>query len=117
MLHRLCGAALLVPRGVPIVPAIVALGLVCGLAAGPIMRLPAFVLQPATRAFGMGLFYATFYLGMMIGPAIGGRCATWAGTAAAAFDFGAAVLLACPMVLWGFHHVARAIAPPALSTP
>ncbi|HJZ43236.1 MAG TPA: MFS transporter [Hyphomicrobiaceae bacterium] len=107
---------LLVPRGPAIVPAIVALGLVCGLAAGPIMSLPAIVLEPATRAFGMGLFYATFYLGMMIGPVLGGKYATWAGTAAAAFDFGAATLLACPIVLWGFHRLARVVAPPALSS-
>jgi predicted MFS family arabinose efflux permease len=109
-------AALLVviSRGAPIVATIVALGLVSGLAAGPIMRLPAIVLEPERRAFGMGLFYAVYYLAMMVGPALGGRVATWASTAAGAFDFGAAMILACPLLLWGFHRLARSIVQPKL---
>jgi MFS family permease len=103
---------LIISRGAPLVPTMVALGLVCGLAAGPIMRLPALVLEPEQRAFGMGVFFTVFYLVMMAGPVLGGRCATWAGTAAGAFDFGAAVVLACPLLLWGFHRLARAIVQP-----
>ena len=42
---------------------------------------------------------------MMLGPVIGGACAKWAGSAAAAFDFGAAMILACPLILWGFNRI------------
>ena len=61
------------------------------------MSLPARVLQPATRAIGMGVFYTVYYAAMMLGPVVGGACAKWAGSAAAAFDFGAAMILACPV--------------------
>jgi MFS family permease len=84
---------------------VVALGLFSGLAAGPILSLPALVLQPATRAIGMGVFYTLFYVAMMLGPVVGGACAKWTGSAAAAFDFGAIVILACPVLLWGFNRI------------
>src|SRR5262245_35789478 len=73
----------------PVFPVIVALGIVSALPSGPIMSLPARVLSPEMRAVGMGLFYTIFYLGMMVGPAVGGSYASWVGTAGAAFDFGA----------------------------
>ena len=93
------------PRSGAVVPTIVPLGLVCGQPAGPIMSLPARVLQPATRAVGMGVFYTVYYATMMLGPVVGGACAKWSGSAAAAFDFGAAVLLACPLLLWTFKRM------------
>ena len=43
---------------------------------------------------------------MMLGPIVGGACAKWTGSAAAAFDFGAVVLLACPLLLWAFNRIA-----------
>ena len=89
---------------------VVALGLISGLPAGPIMSLPARVLQPQTRAIGMGLFFTVYYAAMMLGPVIGGACAKWAGSAAAAFDFGAAMILLCPLILWGFNRIAHPIA-------
>ena len=73
------------------------------------MSLPARVLQPATRAIGMGLFYTMYYAAMMLGPVFGGACAKWFGSAAAAFDFGAAVLLACPVILGGSTGFRRAL--------
>jgi hypothetical protein len=69
------------------------------------MSLPARVLQPATRAVGMGLFFATYYGCMMLGPVIGGALAKWTGSAAAAFDFGAAMALACPVLLVAFNRI------------
>lgn len=93
------------PRNDAVIPTVVAIGLVCGHPAGPIMSLPARVLQPATRAIGMGLFYTVYYAAMMLGPVIGGALAKWTGSAAAAFDFGAAVILACPLILWGFNRI------------
>ena len=87
---------MLLPRSGAVIPTVIALGLICGLPAGPIMSLPARVLQPATRPIGMGIFYTVYYAAMMLGPVAGGACAKWAGNAAAAFDFGAAVMLALP---------------------
>jgi MFS family permease len=100
---------ILLPRSGAVIAITIALGLVCGLPAGSIMSLPARVLQPATRAIGMGLFFTVYYAGMMLGPAIAGACAKWVGSAGAAVDFGAAVVLACPVVLWGFNRIAAAI--------
>jgi predicted MFS family arabinose efflux permease len=93
-------------RSSAVLASVIALGLVSGLPAGPIMSLPARALQPATRAIGMGIFYTVYYAAMMLGPVIGGACAKWSGSAAAAFDFGAAVVLACPVLLWGFNRIA-----------
>jgi MFS family permease len=95
----------MLPRSGAVVLTVTALGLVCGLPAGPILSLPARVLEPATRAIGMGVFYTLYYATMMLGPVVGGACAKWAGSAAAAFDLGAAVLLVCPVLLWGFNRI------------
>ena len=95
----------LLPRTGAVVLMVIALGLVSGLPAGPIMSLPARVLQPQTRAIGMGLFFTIFYACMMLGPVVGGACAKWAGSAAAAFDFGALTILACPLILWRFNRI------------
>jgi MFS family permease len=97
---------LLLSHGDAEILAIIALGLLGGLPAGPMLSLPARVLQPATRAIGMGLFYTLYYAAMMVGPAIGGACAKWTGSAGAAFDFGAVVLVACPLLLWVFNRIA-----------
>jgi MFS family permease len=98
------------PRSGVVILTVTALGLVCGQPAGPILSLPARVLQPATRAIGMGVFYTLYYATMMLGPVVGGACAKWAGSAGAAFDFGAAVLLVCPVLLWGFNRITEAAA-------
>ena len=97
------------PRSGAVVLTVVGLGLVSGQPAGPILSLPARLLRPATRAIGMGLFYTIYYVTMMLGPAVGGACAKWAGSAAAAFDFGATVILACPLLFWGFNRIAAII--------
>jgi MFS family permease len=94
-----------------IIPAVIAIGLVSGLPAGPIMSLPARVLQPATRAIGMGIFYTVYYAAMMLGPMIGGGAAKSTGSAAAAFDFGAVVLVACPLLLLLFNRITQAVRP------
>ena len=82
------------------------MGLISGQPAGPMMSLPARVLLPGTRAIGMGVFYTFYYGVMMLGPVIAGACATWSGSAGAAFDFGAAMLLACPLLLLAFNRIA-----------
>jgi predicted MFS family arabinose efflux permease len=70
------------------------------------LSLPARVLTPPTRAIGMGVFYTVYYVAMMLGPMLGGAAAKWSGSAAAAFDFGALVLLACPLLLLAFNWIA-----------
>ncbi|MBR1172619.1 MFS transporter [Bradyrhizobium sp. KB893862 SZCCT0404] len=84
---------------------LVLIGLVGGFPAGPIMSLAARVLAPETRAIGMGVFYTLFYAAMMLGPAIAGRLAKSAGTAAAALDLGALAVLACPALMWLFERI------------
>jgi MFS family permease len=103
-------AALMIalPRSDAVILTVAALGLISGQPAGPIMSLPARVLQPATRAIGMGLFFTVYYGAMMLGPVIGGACAKWTGSAAAAFDFGAVMILLCPLILWGFNRIPAA---------
>jgi MFS family permease len=98
-------------HGDAVISTVIALGLLTGLPAGPIMSLPARVLRPETRPIGMGVFYTAYYATMMLGPALGGACAKWAGSAAAAFDFGAAAILACPILLWGFNRISGDYSP------
>ena len=92
------------------IPVFIALGIIGGLPAGSIMSLPAGVLAPNTRAIGMGLFYTVFYLGMGAGPIAAGWIATSAGSASAAFDFGAVMLLACVPSLWIFSRLSATAA-------
>ena len=104
-------AALMIalPRSGAVILTVAALGLISGQPAGPIMSLPARVLRPQTRAIGMGLFFTMFYGCMMLGPVLGGACAKWAGTAAAAFDFGAAMILLCPLILWALNRIPQMV--------
>ena len=85
-----------------VVPIFIVLGLVSGLAAGPIMSLPARTLAPPTRALGMGVFLTIFYSIMMIAPWAAGAIAAKSGSARATFDFGATLLLFCCLLLLGF---------------
>jgi MFS family permease len=104
---------LALPRSDAVIAVVIALGLVGGLPAGPIMSLPASTLAPATRAIGMGIFYTVYYAVMMLGPVIGGACAKWYGTAGAAFDFGAVTALLCLPLLLAFNRIATAGIRPA----
>jgi MFS family permease len=99
---------ILLPRTGAVVLTVAALGLISGQPAGPIMTLPAKVLQPATRAIGMGLFFTMFYGAMMLGPIVAGALAKWTGNTATAFDFGAAAILLCPALLWVFNRIVAA---------
>jgi MFS family permease len=101
------------PRSDAVIPIVAALGLISGQPAGPIMSLPARVLRPQTRAIGMGLFFTIYYAAMMIGPVAGGAFAKWTGSAAAAFDFGAVVILLCPLILWAFNRIPQPMPKPA----
>ncbi len=98
-----------------VIATVVVLGVVSGQPAGPIMSLPARVLQPATRSVGMGLFYTIYYVPMVVGPVIAGAAAKWSGSAAAAFDCGAIALVICPVLLWGFNKIAAPSPRPRLA--
>ncbi|QPF94292.1 MFS transporter [Bradyrhizobium commune] len=93
------------PRSDTVLAILVLIGLISGHPAGPIMSLAPRVLAPETRAIGMGVFYTLFYAAMMLGPAIAGRLAKSAGTAAAALDLGALAILACPPLMWLFERI------------
>ncbi|UEM09582.1 MFS transporter [Bradyrhizobium barranii subsp. barranii] len=93
------------PRSDAVITVLVLIGLIGGHPAGPIMSLAARVLAPETRAIGMGVFYTLFYAAMMLGPAVAGRLAKWAGTAAVALDLGALTVLACPPLMWLFERI------------
>lgn len=112
---------LILPRASSSVAAVIAtlaaLGVISGQPAGPVMSLPAQVLKPATRAIGMGIFYTLYYGSMMLGPVVGGAFAKSSGSAAAAFGFGALVLVACPVLLSSFNRVAQPRAKGPLSHP
>jgi predicted MFS family arabinose efflux permease len=103
----------LLTRSSAVVLIVVALGIVSGQPAGPIMSLPARVLAPQNRAVGMGIFLTVFYAAMMLGPVVAGRLASWTGSAAAALDLGAAVVLVCPLLLWLFERIAARKPQPA----
>jgi MFS family permease len=89
-----------------VLTAFIALGLVCGLAAGPIMSLPAGVLTPPTRAVGMGIFFTLFYLCVVFGPLLGGYAADVVGNSGATFDLGAVMIIACCVAVWSFQALA-----------
>jgi MFS family permease len=89
-----------------VIPAFIALGLVGGLSAGPIMSLPARVLNPQGRAVGMGIYFTLFYAFVVAAPIMAGVLSTRIGTAGAAFDFGAFMLAICFPAYWAFNRLA-----------
>lgn len=89
---------------VPVV--FVLVGLLFGLAAGPIMTLPSLVLPPQSRSFGMGVFFSIYYGVMMLGPPLAGNLADRTGTIGIAFVLGTIMLLMCLAALALFRRVA-----------
>jgi MFS family permease len=79
-----------------------ALGVLFALGAGPTMTLPAEILPPNARAFGMGIFFTVYYVLMMVAPRIGGGLAEASGDAGSALLTGAvmAFLAAVSLVLF-----------------
>ena len=89
-------------------PVFAVAGLVMALAPGPIMTLPAQILRPETRAFGMGVFFAVYYAVMMAGPAIAGAIADRAGDAGVALYLGSGMLAVSAVSLVFFRRTAAA---------
>lgn len=103
---------LLIPLTLIVPPAavtavFVALGLVFALVAGPIMALPAAILPPEARTFGMGIFFTIYYVVMTLAPPIAGALAEATGTVGAAFGLGVALALCCVLCLGLFRAVAK----------
>jgi MFS family permease len=99
-------ALLMATRTDAVIPAFVALGLVGGLSAGPIMSLPARVLTPPVRAVGMGIHFTLFYMFIVAAPIVAGILSARIGTAAAAFDLGVFMLVLCFPAYWAFDRLA-----------
>jgi MFS family permease len=102
----LFAAALIVAARVEdIVPALVILGLICGLPAGLIMRLPMQALPPNMRAIGMGVFFTLFYFFQFSGPWAAGRAAALSGRIETTFDLGAAIIVAALLCVVVFRSM------------
>ncbi len=86
----------------------VVMGLISGLAAGPVMGLPSLVLSPEARAYGMGVFVTIYYAVFMVAPMFAGWLADLVGDAAMPFMLGMLMLLSCLAALWWFRRVAEA---------
>lgn len=99
-------ALLAATRTDAVISAFVALGLVGGLSAGPIMSLPARVLIRQVRAVGMAIYFTLFYAIIVAAPIVAGIISTRIGTARAAFDFGAVMLAVCVPTYWAFNRLA-----------
>lgn len=105
-------ALVMATRTEHVVAAFALLGLVSGLSAGPIMSLPVKVLGASTRAAGMGIYFALFYLMVIAAPIVAGALAVRAQSSSIAFDFGAAMLVLC-FGLFEVYRRLRASAVPA----
>ncbi|MGQ0564528.1 MAG: MFS transporter [Gemmobacter sp.] len=91
------------------IPAIfVGVGLIFGLAAGPIVSMPALILKPEARAFGTGVYYSIYYLLMMAAPTGAGMIAERVGSTGAAFLLGSLMLIVGMFALGGFRNSVRA---------
>ncbi|MFN0115216.1 MAG: CynX/NimT family MFS transporter [Paracoccaceae bacterium] len=87
-----------------VTPIFVVVGLVFGLAAGPIVSMPAQILKPESRAFGTGIYYTIYYALMMVAPTAAGAIAERVGSTGAAFVLGSLMLVAGMLALGGFRR-------------
>ena len=82
------------PTGLVLI-AFVVMGLICGLAAGPIMTLPSLVLRPEARALGMGVFFSVYYGAFLVAPGFAGWIADQTGDIRTTFVLGTVMLGFC----------------------
>lgn len=99
-------ALLIATRTDYVILAFIALGLVGGLPAGPIMSLPARVLTAQLRAVGMGIHFTLFYAFVVAAPIVAGVLSARSGSPAVAFDLGACALALCFPAYWLFNRLA-----------
>ncbi|MDA9865553.1 MFS transporter [bacterium] len=84
-------------------------GFVVGLAAGAIASLPSDILSPETRAFGMGIFFAIYYLLMMVAPPLAGALAERLQTVDITLIIGAVMMLLALLAFGAFRRTSRSI--------
>jgi len=96
--------AILAGGTMAVVPALLLLGGVFGLAAGPTMTLPGTVLDARNRTLGMGVFWTIYYAVMVIAPRVAGDLSDRSGSSAAALWLGVALILVATLCLLGFRR-------------
>ncbi|HEX2114447.1 MAG TPA: MFS transporter [Alphaproteobacteria bacterium] len=106
------GALIIAARVDIVLPAFISLGILSGVACGPIMALPSQVLTPNTRAVGMGIFYTVYYALQIACPSLVGAIADMFGHSYVALDIGAAFLLVGALAWMLFRRISNgAVAP------
>lgn len=90
-----------------IVPALLIGGLLVGLAPGPVVALPGQILPPEARALGTGVFYAIYYMQMMVAPAIAGWLADRTADVNVTFVFASAIMGIALLAQLGFLRFTR----------
>jgi cyanate permease len=83
------------------------LGSGAGIPAGPIMSLPTKVLPSDKRATGTGLFFALFYMFVVVAPIAAGHLADVCGRVSIAFDLGIAMLAVSVMLVIAYSRLAK----------
>ena len=86
-------------------------GLVVGLAPGPIVSMPGYILPPQARAFGTGIFYSIYYVLMMIAPPLAGAIADHLENINSTFVMGSVLMGLAIVALFAFGRTASP--PPA----
>lgn len=77
-------------------------GFFCGLCGGPIIGLPAQVLNSEQRVFGSGIFFAIYYALMMVTPAGSGFIAEQTLQVESAFWLAGSLMVTTILSYWGF---------------
>lgn len=114
-LASFAGLILLAPETEQTALVFIALGVAAGLAAGPIMSLPAEVLSPGNRVQGMGLYWTMYYVGFVFAPITAGALSDVTGSADVTFAFGAAMLVAALALSAAFKVFARRTEKPTIA--
>jgi predicted MFS family arabinose efflux permease len=102
------GAFVLIPLTGPPVVWLLLSGVVVGLAPGALVSLVPGSVPPAQLAAALGLFYATFYLGMAAMQPLAGLLRDVTGSPAAPVFFAAATMVLTAVALGTFRRIERA---------
>ncbi|WP_235006762.1 hypothetical protein, partial [Calothrix rhizosoleniae] len=80
-----------------------------GLAVGPVMALPNYILSPDSRHFGIGIFYTLYYLGATTLPMLGGAILDVTAELASVIVFSSICLCLTPVFCsMSLHTLTRA---------
>ena len=87
----------------------ISIGLLAGLAAGPILGLPSEVLEAGSRGIGIGLFLSLFYASAILAPALAGALLEVTNLPGIAFYLGSVMLILSVFALLGFRFFASSV--------